>query len=208
MEPNPKLPIYLVDIDDTDETGVDFIAQTSDPAIEKNFLAFNKSERVNHSFKTTAEDRRIITGPLMIPNLPIYRRDEQGEYYVMFSKQAIEKIAYKFMKNGFIHNVNLEHDPNRLPDGVFGIEFFIADKTRGIPNPAGWPDLPDGTWFGSYKIENDEFWNEFIKTGVFKGFSVEGTFLHKYICPKPIDELEAIRSEVLTLSKLLDLLNA
>lgn len=202
-----QLPVYIVDIDDNDETGVNFIAHTSDPAIEKNFMAFQNRDRTDYKFKSTDQDRRIITGPLMIPNLPIYRRDESGEYYVMFSKQSVEKIALKFMKNGFIHNVNLEHDPNRLPDGVYGFEFFIADKTRGIPCPAGWPDLPDGTWFGSYKVENEEFWNDFIKTGTFKGFSVEGIFLHKYICPKPVDEVEAIREEILTLSKLIDLLN-
>jgi hypothetical protein len=45
-------------------------------------------------------------------------------------------------------------------------------------------DIPDGTWMGGYKVmdtpEGDYLWNEFIKTGKVKGFSVEGEFQLKF----------------------------
>ena len=37
-------------------------------------------------------------------------------------------------------------------------------------------DLPLGTWVGSVKVNNDEIWNEFVKTGVVKGFQYRGLF--------------------------------
>ena len=61
-------------------------------------------------------------------------------------------------------------------EGVYLIESFIIDKTRGIKTPDGFDRLSEGSWFGSFKVENDEIWNNFIKTGEFNGFSVEGFF--------------------------------
>lgn len=203
-----KLPFYLVEIDETDETGVNFIAHCENPAIEKNFMAFNKEVK-SHKFQATSKDRKIITGPAMIPNLPIYRKDPDGtEYYVGFSAESILKIGIKFMKNGFLHNVNQEHDPEKVVDGVYMFESFFTDKSRGVICPAGFGDLPDGSWIVSYKIENDEFWNDFIKTGIFKGFSVEGIFGHRLVAPKKEKELIEIHDRILGLSAMLELLNS
>ena len=32
---------------------------------------------------------------------------------------------------------------------------------------------------GSVKVENDEIWNDYVKTGKVKGFSIEGYFADK-----------------------------
>ena len=45
-------------------------------------------------------------------------------------------------------------------------------------------DLPLGTWVGSVKVNNDNIWNEFVKTGKVKGFSIEGYFADKMERPK------------------------
>ena len=34
-------------------------------------------------------------------------------------------------------------------------------------------DLPIGTWMVSMKVNNDEVWNDYVKTGLVKGFSIE-----------------------------------
>lgn len=129
------------------------------------------------SFKVQDAERRIITGAAMIPDLPIYRRDDvHGEYEVVFSKDTIETIVKKWAKSGFYNNVNIMHNPDAQPGGVYLIESFIVDKTRGINAPKVLDDnLPDGSWVQSYYVENDVVWND-IKNGVFKGFSVEGMF--------------------------------
>jgi hypothetical protein len=112
----------------------------------------------------------------MIPDQLIYRRDNSfGEYYVTYDAEMVKKIAEKFMRDQNSNNVNKEHkDP---VDGVFMFETFLKDSSRGISAPKGFEDLPEGTWFGSYKVYNNDIWSQ-VKDGTFKGFSVEGEFLH------------------------------
>jgi hypothetical protein len=38
--------------------------------------------------------------------------------------------------------------------------------------------LPAGTWFGVYKVENEDVWNK-VKDGSFRGYSIEGMFEHR-----------------------------
>lgn len=126
-------------------------------------------------FAIQDEERRIISGVLMMPDTPIYRNDKiRGEYYCTFSKDTIEQIAVAFFDKGFQKNVNFMHDGNII-DGFVLFESFISDSERGINPMKGFEDTPDGSWFGSMKVMNDEAW-QLVKSGKFKGFSVEGAF--------------------------------
>lgn len=127
------------------------------------------------SFAIQNEDERIITGPIMVANKPIYRNDDNGEYYVVFTPDTIKKIAQKFFKKGYQNNVNLMHDDGNVVSGVTMFESWITDDKRGIKAMAGFEDVPNGSWFGSFKVDNEQVWND-IKDGKFKGFSVEGVF--------------------------------
>lgn len=161
-----ELPIYRMTVDEVDE-GVSFIALVEQPAIERPFMAFNKKFR----FSETGE-QRVLTGPMMLADTPIYRQDkERGEYYVIFDAATIRKIVQKYFKQGNHHNVNAEH---AVPvDGVFMFESYLIDRNRGVVPPKGYEDVPDGSWFGSFKVDNDEVWNN---REAFTGFSVEGLF--------------------------------
>lgn len=193
-----NLPIYKLIIDDSDELGVDFVALVDKPAIEKTWMAFNESKQ--HKFIGN-EEKRIISGPLMVADLPIYRRDESGEYYVVFDKEQITKIVQRYFKNGFTHNVNMMHDEARQVNGVYMIESFQIDKSRGINTPTGFATLTDGSWFGSYKVDNNEVWNDFVKTGVFKGFSIEGAFSHRKLTDAPQEQIDSIAQKIQALRK-------
>lgn len=120
-------------------------------------------------------DKRIISGPAMVADVPIYRRDETGEYHVFFSASTIKEIALKFAKKGYAKNLNLFHDPKLPAEGVTVFNSFVSDKAMGIQPMAGFEDLPDGSWFISAKVENEQVWQR-IKSGELKGFSVEGNF--------------------------------
>jgi hypothetical protein len=193
-----ELPVYKLVIDESDELGVEYIALVDKPAIEKNWFAFmDESEK---QFKFYADkEKRLISGALMISDLPIYRKDEMGEYYVVFDKEQIEKIAQRFFKKGYTHNVNMMHDSERQVNGVYMVESFIIDKTRGIRTPEGYPTLTEGSWFGTFKVDNNEVWNDFIKTGVFKGFSVEGAFAHRKLQNIEQSEVEKIADRIQSL---------
>ena len=165
------VPVYKLTIKEDDiNSGVDFIALVDSPAILRNFLAFAKHEKF-----VANEEKRVVTGPLMIPEIPIYRRDEGGEFYVVFGRDTIYQIAQKFMKELRNDKVNQMHQPDQKVEGVYMFESFIINSERGINTPKGFEHLPDGTWFGSYKIDNDEVWQQ-VKDGTFNGFSVEGFF--------------------------------
>lgn len=181
-----ELPIYRFVVSEDDESEVTAVALVHTPAIEMNWQAFN-------SFKSFASDKekRIISGPLMVAELPIYRRDEQGEYYGLFTAEDIYNIRNKFFKKNYTQEVNAMHDSNQMIEGVYMIESFIIDSDRGIHSPSGFK-LPNGSWFGSYKVDNDEVWNDFVKTGEFKGFSVEGVFGMQKIDRKPQSIIEQV----------------
>jgi hypothetical protein len=175
-----KKLIYLtVDQDEQDETRVEKVSFVDSPAIQRGWMAFNNQQR----FKVQSEDRRIVSGALMVAGLPIYRRDDSGEYYVSFTASANQSIVYKFMKENRTREVNEMHETD--VDGVFLFESFIIDQSRGIKTPEGFDELPDGSWFGSFKVENDEVWKK-VKDGTYTGFSVEGLFTEDM--EKNIDE--------------------
>jgi len=150
------------------------------------------------NFQIISEDEHIISGPLMIADELIYRNNDKfGEHYVKFSADTIQKIAIKFSKKKYQSNVNLMHDPNQKVKGVTMFESFIVDKKRGILPMKGFEDVADGSWFGSFYVENEEVWNK-VKAGEFRGFSVEGLF--DYEEPKTPEEQ--------ALQKISELLNA
>lgn len=137
-------------------------------------------------FQIVNEEERIISGALMLADELIYRNNEQfGEHYVKFSAETIKQIAIKFAKRKFQNHVNLMHDPNQKVDGVTMFESFIVDKNRGIKPMKGFEDVADGSWFGSFYVENDMVWND-VKQGIYKGFSVEGMF--DYVQPISAEE--------------------
>jgi hypothetical protein len=164
MENN--LPIYRIVIDENDmNTGVDFISLVNEPAIEENFIAFNSSQ---FNFKAEKE-KQMLYGPLMIPNKMIYRNDQKfGEYNVYFNSDDIEIIVKKFAKNNFNNNISFEH-MGLVVRGTL-IENFIIKDGMIIP---GFENLPVGTWFGCVYIQDEKFWNDFVKNDIVKGFSIE-----------------------------------
>ena len=145
-----------------------------------------------NQFNIQNPEQRIVTGALMIADLPIYRRDADEEYYVTFSAAEIKKIVQRFFKKGYQSRVNVEH--STPVDGVFMFESYIIDREKGIMPPNGFEEVSDGSWFGSFKVENDKIWEE-VKAGTFKGFSVEGLFRYEKT-NKVITEEEQIMSQI------------
>ena len=137
-------------------------------------------------FSIVNEEQRIISGLLMVADELIYRNNDKfGEHYVKFSADTIKQIAIKFSKKKYQSNVNLMHDSNQRVEGVTMFESFIVDRQRGILPMAEFKDVADGSWFGSFYVENDEVWKG-IKDGQYKGFSVEGLF--DYEQPKSAEQ--------------------
>ncbi len=130
---------------------------------------------MRQAYSVQDEEKRIISGPIMLANVPIYRFDDiRGEYYVTFPPDTIFSIVKKMARKGLYKAVNTDH-ANPVDEGVHMIELYLIDRERGVMPPKGYEDAEDGSAFASYLIDNDEIWTK-IKAGEWKGFSVEGLF--------------------------------
>lgn len=167
-----KLPIYNALISDDNE-GIFVISLVDSPATETNWMCFKEQENIK--FSIVNEDEHILAGVVMVADKPIYRIAPDGtEYYIVFSKDVIKRMAEKMLDDNTFNNIDIQHDGNIIPrDKVKLVELFIADEEKGIkPN---YLDVPDGSLLANYKIYDDELWN-MAKSGVLNGFSLEGVF--------------------------------
>ena len=163
------LPIFDIILNDEDlSQGVGMISLVDEPAIGVEWIKLSK--QVELSFKADKE-KQMLYGPFLIPNMLIYRQDDiNGEYYVRFSKEEIDKIATKFNEDLNTKNINLMHTDTKV-DAFVAQNWVIEgeqDKSRNL----GF-DLPEGSWFGGVKIKDLNFWTEKVKNDEVKGFSVE-----------------------------------
>lgn len=143
----------------------------------------------------TDDEKRVVMGPAMIPELKIFRKDGLGNpYYVFFSAETIKMIAEKYMRNKYLDNNDEMHNGKPVQD-VYVIESWIKESYEDKSNKFGYQHLPLGTWFVSMKVRNDETWNK-IKKGDLKGFSVSGYF----------EEIERFAREEMFLKQLAELL--
>ena len=147
-----------------------------------NTPVIQRNGRADREIFSALDDKQMLIGPLMTPNKLIKRLDDNGdEYFVYFDEQTIEKIAYKFMADKLVDRVNIEHDSNDMVDDAYLVETWIVkDPEKDKALFYGYAPKK-GQWFGMYKIKNKQVWDEYVKTGKVKGFSVEGFFNDKLL---------------------------
>ena len=175
-----------------------WLAWGGDAGVEWASRKLAQIDKTKLSFQIISEEKRIISGALMLADELIYRNNEKfGEHYVKFSAETIKSIAIKWAKKNFNNHVNLMHDPEQKVKGVTMFESWLVDSERGIMPMKGFEGCSDGSWFGSFYVENEKVWQS-IKKGDYKGFSVEGLF----------DYVEPITAEENALKKISELLNS
>ena len=191
--------IELILDEEQDDIGVDAISIVENPAIESDFVALKNQEI---KLAEVDKEKKILMGALLIPNKPIYRNGGEGEYYIYFSKDTIVKASQMFLQNGKQSNSTLEH--SQALNGLTLVESWIVEDKAKDKTALYGLDVPVGTWMGSVKVNNDDVWNEYVKTNKVKGFSIEGYFADKMEAPK--ENVEEQLSEEL-LSKIKSILN-
>lgn len=166
--------VELILDDDQMAEGISAISIVESPAIESNFIALK-----NHAvqFATVDTDKRILMGPALIPNKPIYRNQDGEEFYVYFSKATIEKASQLYLKNGNQSKATLEHEISI--NGLTLVESWLKIDEDHDKSAAYGLNDPVGTWYVAMKVDNAEIWDEYVKTGKVKGFSIEGFFADK-----------------------------
>tara|TARA_R110001592_G_scaffold17884_1_gene74788 strand:+ start:907 stop:1512 length:606 start_codon:yes stop_codon:yes gene_type:complete len=197
--------IELILDEDQEEAGIDAISIVENPAIEEDFIALKNDQL---KLAEVSKEKKLLMGPLLIPNKPIYRKneDDSEEYYIYFSKDTIQKASQLYLKNGKQNNSTLEHQHSL--SGLTLVESWIVESETQDKSRLYNMNVPQGTWMGTVKVNNDEIWNEYVKTNKVKGFSIEGFFADKMERPKESikDSYETKASELL--SSIKNILNA
>jgi hypothetical protein len=185
------LPIIELTLEEL-EQGVDATALVENPAIQRNWMAFK--EHKDFKFKTHNEEKRILAGALMVADFPMYRNMNGKEFFVKFSSETIEQLADRMVLNNKLTAFNFEHDSKKELADMHIQQFFIINTELGVNTPIGFEDLPNGSLFAFVKVNNEQVWNDYVKTGIVKGFSIEGNFATKeeFSEQQIINELEKI----------------
>jgi len=168
----------ILDEEDLD-AGVEAISIVESPAIESDFVALKNQEI---KLAEVDKEKKILMGALLIPDKPIYRNGSEGEYYIFFSKDTIVKASQMFLQNGNQSRSTLEHA--QALNGLTLVESWIVEDKAKDKTALYGLDVPVGTWMGSVKVNNEDVWNEYVKTNKVKGFSIEGYFADKMEAPK------------------------
>lgn len=169
------LDIFELFIDEEAEMGgIEAISIVENPAIEEDFVVLS-SQQVK--LAEVSKEKRILMGPALIPNKKIYRRSGDKEYYITFSEDTVRKASQLFLARGKQNNSTLEHEETLEDLSV--VESWIIEDDKADKSRAYGLNLPVGTWMVSVKVNNDEIWQEFVKTERVKGFSIEGFFTDK-----------------------------
>tara|TARA_R100000781_G_scaffold49105_2_gene32623 strand:+ start:10820 stop:11710 length:891 start_codon:yes stop_codon:yes gene_type:complete len=173
MENKMEIIELLLD-EENDVTGIEAVSIVEAPAIESDFITL-KSQEIQ--LAKVDDEKKILMGAALIPNKPIYRKQGEKEYYVYFSNETVRKASELFFKNGNQNNATLEH--KLAINDLTVVESWIVENKEKDKTALYGLDVPEGTWMISMKVNNDEIWNDFVKTGKVKGFSIEGYFADK-----------------------------
>ena len=167
-------------LDENEElNGIEAISIVESPAIEEDFIAL-KSDEIK--LAEVSKERRVLMGALLIPNKPIYRRNGEDEYYIYFSKDTVLKASQMYLMKGNQNNSTLEHQYSL--SGLSLVESWIVEDEVHDKSRKYGMEVPLGTWMGTVKVNNDQVWEEFVKTQAVRGFSIEGYFADKMERPK------------------------
>ena len=187
-------------IDEENEfSGIEAISVVENPAIEEDFIALKKQQV---KLAEVDKEKRILMGAALVPNKKIYRTNGEDEYNIFFSEDTVRKASELFLSRGKQNNSTLEHDVKL--NGLSVVEsWIIEDKKKDKSRKYGF-NLPIGTWMVSVKVKNDEIWNDFVKEGKVKGFSIEGFFADK-LDEGPKESVKEDFDEMEALSKLYEI---
>lgn len=193
------MKIFYLDIDINGDGGLNAISIVEHPATEVDFLKFaEESKPIEFKFD---EDKHIVKGVAVVCDKPIKRYDDNGEeFYIVFTKECIEKLLIKFSKDKAINNVDLQHN-GQLVDGVYLTQSYLIDRENGV-DPIEFREISDHSWIVEYFISNMELWSQIKNGNTLNGFSVAGWFkmrniFHQQFKEEEIKDIDTLIKEIL-----------
>jgi hypothetical protein len=187
MKPN-KLPLYELMIEDEATDEIFAISLVESPAIELDFQYFGK-EAIQ--FAEVSKEKRLIMGPILVPDKRILRIDGEGKNYeVYFKPETVRRLSQMYLERKYNDSATIEHE--KKVKGLTLVESWIVDNRFQDKSKAYGFQVPEGSWMGTFLVdktpEGNKIWDDYVKTGKVKGFSIEGLFSHNLIAAAKIEE--------------------
>ena len=190
-------------IDENEELfGIEAISVVENPAIEEDFIALKNQDQIR--LAEVSKEKRILMGAALIPDKPIYRKSDDHEFYIFFSKDTVAKASQMYLKAGNQGQATMEHATEKL-EGMTVVEsWIIEDEVHDKSRKYGL-DLPIGSWMVSIKCDNDKVWAK-VKENKIKGFSIEGYYADR-LSNRPLDkQVDQLTEEDKLLNEIIDVL--
>ena len=181
----------VIDEESEEFSGIEAISVVESPAIEEDFIALKNENQIR--LAEVSKEKRLLMGAALIPDKPIYRKSDDNEFYIFFSKETVAKASQMFLQAGNQGQATMEHASKKL-EGMTVVESWIVEDLVHDKSKKYGLDMPIGTWMVSMKVDNDEIWNNYVKKNKIKGFSIEGYFIDR-LSNKPKDKINDIYSE-------------
>jgi len=164
---------YEVKFNEGENDGVYCISIVSDPAIGVQFITLAEQKEIK--LATINEEQRILLGAVLIPNQKIPRYQDGHEFNIVFPAETIKRVQQNFSRQGYQNNSTIEHSGTQIEDVTFVETWIKEDEVHDKSTMYGFNE-PVGTWFAAMKVNNEDIWNNYVKTGKVKGFSIDGVF--------------------------------
>lgn len=152
--------------------GVYGISLVENPAMEGLFIALSKQEPQEIKLKEVDKEQRILMGLVLEPNKPVYRNQGGEEFNIVFSEDTIKDLSYGFFKTNSQKNSTIEHSDKGI-QGVTFTESWIVENPEVDKSTNFGFSYPKGSWLAVMKVDSDEVWDGYVKTGKVQGFSID-----------------------------------
>ena len=112
-----------------DRKGVYSVSIVDEPAMEGDFIQFNKDNKVQFAFM--ADNKTRVMGLILQPDKDVLRFDEESQqhYNVFFTAEDIKDVAYNFQKQSNQNNSTLQHDGKPVEDVTF-VELWLVEDSK------------------------------------------------------------------------------
>ena len=88
-----------------------------------------------------------------------------------FQKTLLKTYHTTFFKQGYQTNSSIEHADE--VQGVSFVESWIVEDSKVDKSANFGFSYPKGSWIATMKVDDDAVWNDYVKTGKIKGFSID-----------------------------------
>ena len=176
-----EIPNYKMTVDEDDVENIFETSFVNAPATDRFFALFNKQTKVQLK---QDQSQRIVSGVWMMPDTKYYRNDGGYEYTVEIEREDLFKAYLKYLKNKKYETVKFEHQGQESTDFPVLEHWVLTDYAQKSPT-FGFSledlghtneEIPLGTIFKTVYVPSEEFWNDYILTGKYNGFSIGGVF--------------------------------